>query len=433
MVIRKNDPQVAIASNYLAQARTTRRPQHPFNLKTLPYQIQPFMLAPVLPGETLQSLMLQSQTWSQPLNPAMRNIGWWQHWNYFYVKHRDLPANIREALTQMVLDPDFDMTPFLTTAIDRQHYTFNGALPWTKWCLDHIVSEYFRDEGEDAMDYSAFGLPLAQVYGRGTSDPFEKLTLAAEYEDRRVDLDVDQDGKITVDEVNRAYAHWAAMQDAGLMEMDYQDWIKTYGSKVREDEESPNLHRAEDIWSMREFTYPTNTVEPSTGKPSTAVGWRVQKSGGKRLFCDEPGFIFGVTYTRPKIYLGKQTGSVAGAMQSVHQWLPAILNDQFDVSHLEIPNGEGPIPDVASGDGYWLDLRDLLLYGDQFVNFDPANVQPFLQLPRADASRRYALESELSKFFAEETAANFETDGLCSLAILGRQQQRSKNLVLGRA
>ena len=67
------------------------------------------------------------------------------------------------------------------------------------------------------------------------------------------------------------------------------DFMKTYGASVREDEESPNLHRAEDLWSLREFTYPTNTVEPTTGVPAVAAGWRTAKAGGKRVFCDERG------------------------------------------------------------------------------------------------------------------------------------------------
>ena len=151
------------------------------------------------------------------------------------------------------------------------------------------------------MATSAAGLPLAQIYGKGTSDGIEKLTLAADYEDRRVDLI--SGGHLYANDLSTMLGHWAAMRDAGLTEMDYEDFMKTYGATVREDEESPNLHRAEDLWSLREFTYPTNTVEPTTGVPAVAAGWRTAKAGGKRVFCDEPGFIFGVVYLRPKVYM----------------------------------------------------------------------------------------------------------------------------------
>ena len=35
--------------------RKTRNPQHPFAIRQMLFQIQPFLLAPVLPGETLKS------------------------------------------------------------------------------------------------------------------------------------------------------------------------------------------------------------------------------------------------------------------------------------------------------------------------------------------------------------------------------------------
>ena len=60
-------PRVGVAPDYARTSRQTRRPQHRFNLKTKPYQIQPFCIAPVLPGETLTSAMLQTQSWSDPL------------------------------------------------------------------------------------------------------------------------------------------------------------------------------------------------------------------------------------------------------------------------------------------------------------------------------------------------------------------------------
>jgi len=40
-------PKVMVAPAYQAQKRTSRRPQHKFNLITKPYQLQPFMIAPV--------------------------------------------------------------------------------------------------------------------------------------------------------------------------------------------------------------------------------------------------------------------------------------------------------------------------------------------------------------------------------------------------
>jgi len=101
MVVAKRDPRVLVAPQYVQQKRTTRRPQHRFNLRFKPYEINPFVLAPVLPGETLTNIMLQAQCWSDPLVSSMKNIGWWLQYNFFYVRHRDLPEAVRLLLTQM--------------------------------------------------------------------------------------------------------------------------------------------------------------------------------------------------------------------------------------------------------------------------------------------------------------------------------------------
>ena len=72
----KRSPRVGVAPAYAGRARASRRPQHRFNIRFKPYQLQPFMIAPVLPGESLKNLMLQTQVWSSPLVPMpMPNIG----------------------------------------------------------------------------------------------------------------------------------------------------------------------------------------------------------------------------------------------------------------------------------------------------------------------------------------------------------------------
>ena len=181
------------------------------------------------------------------------------------------------------------------------------------------------------------------------------MTLVSDYEDRRVPLDVDQDGEVTVDEVERAYIEWAAMKDAGLMDMDYEDWMRTYGStSVLPNDVRPDYHRPEDLAHYREFTYPTNTVEPTTGLPSTAVGWRSALRNNKAYFFKEPGWIVGLCVARPKVYLGVQKGNVASMMQTREAWLPAILNDQLNVSHMLVDKDIGPLAGVPAEDYYSL-------------------------------------------------------------------------------
>ena len=79
-------------------------------------------------------------------------------------------------------------------------------------------------------------------------------------------------------------------------------------------------------------------------------------------------------------------------------------------------------------DDYWVDLRDLFMYGDQFVNYTmtPGTTPGTLSLPTADVGRRYAVSAEIDLLFAAASPANkLFTDGVVNIDILGRQQDRT--------
>ena len=136
----RRDPKVRTAPAYKLEKRTLRRPTHRFSLRTRPYQIQPCMIAPVLPGETLSNLLLQARVVTDPLNPELRLTGWWNEFYFFYVKHRDLDAGIRGIVTNMMLDPDTDVSALRNAAGNRAYYTFAGGIDWTYMCLQGVVS-----------------------------------------------------------------------------------------------------------------------------------------------------------------------------------------------------------------------------------------------------------------------------------------------------
>ena len=50
--------------------RKTRSPQHTWAIKQRPFVITPFMIAPVLPGETLKAGVMQARAVSEPLNAS---------------------------------------------------------------------------------------------------------------------------------------------------------------------------------------------------------------------------------------------------------------------------------------------------------------------------------------------------------------------------
>lgn len=431
-------PRVALAPGYARQERITRRPQHPYNVLTKPFQIQPVMLAPVLPGETLKSLLLQSQVWSDPLATVLKNTGWWLEHNLFYIKHRDMPGfetgvdGLGKDLIDMFVNNE-SLAAHVDADGNANTYCPPGGVDFTLNAVRRVVDEYFRDEGESYSVAQIDNIPLCQIYGRGRSDAFDKLTLATDYEDHRVSLDADNDGNIYVgDEMSRAFQEWAAMHDAGVVDMTYEDWMRTYGGRAENtDTDRVDYHRPEDLGYMRKFAYPTNTVEPSTGVPAVAVGWRVAESLRKSYRFEEPGWLLLTQTVRPKVYLKNQQGLVAAMMQTRDAWLPAILNHETDVGHMVVDDLVGPLAAVMGAD-YMVSIRDLLLYGEQFVNYAPAGAG-FVNLPSATAERRYAAATEVMAMFLDTVNGRFRSDGMVSLQILGRQRETTGNKVLFRA
>lgn len=414
------DPRARIAPAIDGRSRSSRRPQHTFNVVTKPYQIQPVAIAPVLPGDTLQYAILQSQVWSDPLANGMKNVGWWCEYFMFYVKHRDLAGydtdtNIGFDIVQMFTTNE-SMAGYQTAAGTAWSYCYPGAIDYVKECVKRIVDEYFRDAGEKWDDQLTDSVPKAKIYGRGKKDGFESLTTAAAYADRRTAVPT------YMADMSDAEAEYLAIRDAGLTDMDYQDWMRTYGAtSVREDEASPTLHRPEDLAHVREFTYPTNTVEPTTGVPATAVGWRVASRANKRAFFPEPGWIVVLNCVRPKVYLGKQQGALAGMMQSRTDWLPAVLEEHVDIGHKSFALATGPLKATFSAAGYYLDIKDLLLNGDQFNNYaTPASGNtgvPFAALPTSAGLRRYMADADIMALFSDTVNGRFRQDGVIDFAI----------------
>ena len=183
-----------------------------------------------------------------------------------------------------------------------------------------------------------------------------------------VDLPVGGDNKVTASEIDATMRTWQFQRANGLTPMDYEDWLATYGIVPQAAEN----HRPELLRYVREWQYPSNTVDPATGVPSSAVSWAVAERADKDRFFREPGFLFGVTVARPKVYLRNQDGSAADVLLGALEWLPAIMRDDPWTSLKKFAETDGPFSVVADANGYWLDLKDLFVYGDQFVNFAPS-------------------------------------------------------------
>ena len=293
---------------------------------------------------------------------------------------------------------------------------------------------FFRDQGEDYDVSTLDGLPLAQIHGKSWLD---SLTIDDDKRtDRRVDLDLDGDGKVEADELETGMQHWQALRDAGLETMDYEDWIRTFGVAVPEVESSFNKYRPELVRYFRQWTYPTNTIDPATGKPSSAVSWINSFRADKDRLFKEPGFLVGLTVQKPKTYIKDTTGGLSSFLETIENWLPALSHSDYEKGFKQFAHGAGPLADKIGSagpgyHGYWVDLRDLLVHGDQFINFAPDTASSALSVLTGDGKNRYPVASEIDNLFAGAAPDNIlTTDGVVDLLIHGRQRDRTSGPVL---
>lgn len=402
--------------------RNIRRPQHSFNIRYQPYQIQPFLIAPVLPGETMKNLLLQARVVSKPVRNPL--IGWWNEYYFFYVKHRDLPE--RDEFVDMALDPSWTADNVDTASADVKTYFAGNGINWTQKCLDRVVETYFRHEGETGATLD--GMPIAAIGGANWMD---SLVLDTDWVN---DVDVGIPEVADVDpvtggsqpgmlasQIDLALQQYELLQSYGLVTQSYEDWLATFGvRKPREEQHEPELIRF-----VRQWTYPTNTIDPSDGSPSSALSWSISERADKDRFCREPGFLFGVTVTRPKVYLKGQVGSAVWAMRNAVTWLPAVMRHDWRASMTKIAQASGPLTGIT--DDYWFDVKDLLIYGDQFINYAlTATDANLMDLPvDGTGQRRFALEADIDDLFVGESGGTIDADGIVTLAIAGAQVDTS--------
>lgn len=404
----------------LAQVRRKfRRPSTPFQLRHKPFSIQPFMCAPVLPGETLHNLQIQSRVVTDPIKNPL--TGWWLDYMIFYVPH--IAMDGAETFKSMMLDPSTDLSSY-TAAADVKYYHAGGGINWLRNAMGVIVPHYFREEGEAYLESSIDGMPGAQLAGAESwmNSLFdETLVTEGETVDNANDYSQEQ-----LEQMRQTYEFLKLLQ---MGEMDYEDYLKTFGVSVNRpaEERKPELLK----W-VREWQYPSNTVNPDDGSVASAVSWAVRDRGDKKFLFKYPGFIVGVTVARPKMFMARQYGSATIAMDNARYWLPAVMAGDGSFSLREYANNAGPLNGANDPtNGYLFDVKDLLLYGEQFVNFAlTATDANMAQLPTAALQRRYPAETDVDALFVADTAEYVRQDGICNLAIMARLEDTTPRHVV---
>lgn len=400
-------------------ARKLRNPNHNWQVRHKPFTLQPIAFAPVLPGETLKNALFQARVVTEPIRNPL--VGWWVEYYWFYVKHRDLEHG--ELFQQMMINPGTDMSAAETAGASVPLYRSANQIDWQQECLDAIVSNYFRGEGDAPADIG--GLP---VVGIQHNHLFDSLMLTSALQTGNIDVDLNSDDTITADEVSQALTQWEFLKANNMMTMSYEDFLRTYGVKVAD----PEFHRPELLRYVREWSYPTNTVEPSTGVPSSAVSWAISERIDKDRFFKEPGFIVGVTCARPKVYFSLQRTAGINLLDNAYRWLPALMREDPATSLARLASNSDSIIATTGNAEFVIDVRDLFLYGDQFVNFDLDGTADdgsgsWVAMPTAGLEKRYPVSADIDHLFADTSSptALVKQDGVIRLSILGMQDEQT--------
>lgn len=423
--MRQPAVKVVMADDMRQQRRTHRKPSEFFNLKTKPFDIAPFMVHPVLPGETMDNFLFQARVVSDPIQNPL--IGWWKEYYIYYVPLPGLSDwDTTGKLQAMMLDPSTDVTSLRASANSIPYYTFKGGLDIVKAAYDRCVLHHFRDEDENTLSPTLDQYPCAQI---DQEQWIHSLKLESDGGDDMELPGIDEMEELDIlPGFSTQYAQWELMRDTGHTDLTYEDYIRSYGVSIDDGEVTPPGNEKDEkkfapelLRFFRKWTYPTNVVEPTTGTPASACSWSLAEKADKKRFFKFPGVIIGLTVTRPKVYLGSQKGHPVGLMDNAYSWLPAVLSGHgYTTVQEELDSATDGILQNQTQD-YWLDMQDVFRYGSQFVNHAfTAAANHGIALPTAAMDKKYPTEAMVDSLFKTAGSEYIREDGVVFFDFLTR-------------
>lgn len=398
-------------TNIQKAQRLPRYPKHTFNVRHKPFVLQPFMIAPVLAGDTMKSLLFQYRAQTEQL--ANQLIGWWAEHFFFYCPLRCLSS--WTTLESMLLD-NGSIAGIVDATPDPDVFHVDANAPnYVKECLIAVTEHYFRDEGEawNATGRTVDSNPIASAR---MSAPgwLDSATLETVFDDNDPGMPEDA-GTDTMEELDRRRLQWEFLRAQNITQMEYEDYLKTFGVKLQEQE---GLIKPELLRHTRSWQLPSSAVDGATGAVSTVVSWAGQERADKDRFFKQPGFIIGITCVRPKVYFNNVKGAAVSLLRDALTWLPRVLQHEGAISLKEIAAGLGPLDDSTAA--YVADVRDIFLHGDQFINYAlTAADANLVSLPSDDLTNWwYPSSTDIDGLFVSANTTNLvHQDGIVSLTI----------------
>lgn len=404
---------IAMVQTLAKSGRKARTPTHKFRVRSKPFVLQPVCIAPVLPGETLTSLLWQARAQTEQLRDNL--LGWHAEYYWFYVKlsQLDTPENWIAPGTGMLMNPEFDPSGLANTALLSTYHEDTSSINYVKRCRDVVVREYFRDHGED--ETTAAGLvdttePLVHVERPGWMD---SIALTSALVAASPDLP-DDAANATIRELERLSQQWEMLNVMGITDMTYDDFLATFGiGTPNVNNKKPEIIRWAKYWQL-----PSSAVDGS-GASSSVVSWKLEGRADKDRLFREHGFICGYVTYRPKSYVSNQGSAGVTMLNTAFAWAPRMFDTQFaGVTIRDFADGAGPLG-AGVTEGYTVDTKDLFLYGDQFSNYDlMAGVEPSAYGFAGIPTGRYASSSNIDGLFVTANTTNLvHCDGVARLTI----------------
>lgn len=393
----------------MGKKRHTRTPNFPVLGTMRPFGLYPIMAHPVLPGETLKSFRLKWRTISMPIKHPLAGC-WLEVW-LCYVKLTDLDRD----LGNMFISENYSTDGYLCSTSNDRYFTKAGQIDWVKLCAERVHDAYFLDDSETPREID--GVRQTKINSKSwmqnlmfkpADDPLDTTDIHDAYH-----------------EMNQ----YMMMQQMGMSELTYENYLNQYGVRsIGTAEGDPEILRYAPAWTL-----PVNTVEPTTGAPSSAWVWSSEIKADKDKRFSEPGFIIALASYRPKMYSSKQRYSFSGNLWGFQDWYPAYNLQDPAAGIRDLLTNDPVFPSgfrTDAGDATLIyDHRDLLSHGEQFVNnFDELPYDsPFYADQRAndadDTAKirgEYADQTSLNDLFVSTTqtdrVAYYEGIASCTIA-----------------
>lgn len=322
-------------------ARGVRSPSYDYANLSIPYMtLNPVMIAPVLPGDTVKALSFMANIHTDAALAGGLVGAWFESW-HFYCRIGDLPdaADYRAALV--------GAGAFPSAAMIRLS------------CMEAIYKGHFMDEEED--------------YGTITGDAWFLKYPGSGWWQSAADQAAMDSIPGGSDEWEGQWHIYQQMRRSRLTTATFEEYLAMQGIAVPPQlrhEHDPEMKVPELLRYSREFAYPQFAGVDGEGNRIFQLRWFINDRLDRARFCAEPGFLVSCIAVRPKVYQQPQaTFDALDLMRAPEAWAPTALDTDPHVTLDTIPGAV--FGDTVGGAAAWVDRRDLLLYGDALVGDAP--------------------------------------------------------------